>query len=65
MEKKKQRTTITLSPDLLEWWKNNSIIPLSSFIELKLKEFSSSFKPELPKEPIKEKTSFERIKWMK
>jgi hypothetical protein len=62
----KRRTTITISPQLLEWWKENSTIPVSTFLEAKMRQFSSSFKPrEEIQAKLKGKISLDNISWVK
>lgn len=62
----KRRTTITISPQLLDWWKENSNIPVSAFLEAKMKQFSSSFKPkEEVQTKLKGRISLDNISWVK
>ena len=62
----KMRISVTISPQLLDWWKENSTIPVSAFLEAKMKQFSSSFKPrEEVQEKLKGKISLDNISWVK
>lgn len=61
----KKRTTLTVSPSLLSWWKENSSIPLSSFLEMKMKQFSSSFKPKEEERKIKTSILLDNVSWIK
>lgn len=38
----KKRTTVTVDPEIHNWWKKNSSIPLSKFLEDKMREVSAS-----------------------
>lgn len=61
-EENKKRTTITIAPDLLKWWRDNSPMPLSSFVESKMKLFSSSFVPEIK---VEKAVKLHNISWIK
>lgn len=67
----KKRTTILINKDLREWWKNNSPYSLSRFIEMKMRELSSSFKPDMANEQkvstvaLSDKKSLKNLEWIK
>lgn len=58
----KIRATITVAPDLLKWWQDNSPMPLSSFVENKMEQFSSSF---ISERKIEKVVKISNISWIK